>query len=121
MSEAELPPQIQEQLARLQQMQQTLQAVVSQKQRLEIELSETDKAVSELEKITDEAPVYKMVGGIMIRAERQGLLTELKDRKELLNTRVTVLAKQEDRARTRVKEIQDSLQQRLAPPGARPS
>ncbi len=51
--EVELPPQLQEQLARLQQLQQTLQAVMTQKQQLEIEASETDKAVAELDKVTD--------------------------------------------------------------------
>jgi prefoldin beta subunit len=115
MSESELPPQVQEQLVRLQQMQQTLQAVVTQKQQLDIELAETDRALSELEKITDNTPVYKSVGSLMLRADRQVLLTELKERKELLNTRVTVLGKQEERTRERVKEIQQKLQERLKP------
>jgi prefoldin beta subunit len=114
-SEGELPPAIQEQLMRLQQMQQTLQAVVSQKQQLDIELAETDRAITELEKIADDAPVYKNVGNLMVKADRQVLLTELKERKELLNTRVTVLGKQEERTRERVKEIQERLQERLKP------
>jgi len=46
--EVELPPQLQEQLVRLQQLQQTLQSVSSQKQQLELELNETDKALAEL-------------------------------------------------------------------------
>jgi len=112
-SEGELPPAIQEQLMRLQQMQQTLQAVVSQKQQLDIELAETDRAITELEKIADGTPVYKNVGNLMVKADRQVLLTELKERKEILNTRVTVLGKQEERTRERVKEIQEKLQERL--------
>ncbi len=115
MSETELPPQIQEQLVRLQQMQQTLQAVVTQKQQLDIELAETDRAISELEKITDGTAVYKSVGSLMVKADRTVLLTDLKERKELLNTRVTVLGKQEERTRERVKEIQERLQERLKP------
>jgi prefoldin beta subunit len=114
-SESELPPAIQEQLMRLQQMQQTLQAVVSQKQQLDIELAETDRAITELEKIADGTPVYKNVGNLMVKADRPVLLTELKERKELLNTRVTVLGKQEERTRERVKEIQERLQERLKP------
>jgi prefoldin beta subunit len=114
-SESELPPQIQEQLVRLQQMQQTLQAIVTQKQQLDIELAETDRAITELEKITDATPVYKSVGSLMLKADRQALLTELKEKKELLNTRVTVLGKQEERTRERVKETQQKLQERLKP------
>jgi len=114
--EVELPPQLQEQLLRLQQLQQTLQSVVTQKQQVELELSETDKALAELEKSTDETPVYKSVGSILVKSNRQTLLTELKERKELMATRVTVLGKQEDRTRERLKEIQEKLQERLKAP-----
>ena len=116
--DVELPPQIQEQLVRLQQLQQTLQSVSTQKQQLELELNETDKALSELEKATDETPVYKSVGSILVKSNRQSLLEELKERKELLTTRVTVLGKQEDRTRERLKEVQEKLQERLQGPKA---
>ncbi len=118
--EIELPPQVQEQLVRLQQLQQTLQSVVAQKQQLELELNETDKALSELEKSTDDTPVYKSVGSILVKSNRQTLLAELKDRKELLTTRVTVLGKQEERTRERLKEVQEKLQERLQGPKASP-
>ncbi|MGD0176928.1 MAG: prefoldin subunit beta [Candidatus Bathyarchaeia archaeon] len=114
--EVELPPQVQEQLVRLQQLQQTLQSVAAQKQQLEMELNETDKAIAELEKSTDETPVYKSVGSILVKSNRQNLLTELKERKELLTTRVTVLGKQEERTRERLKEAQEKLQERLQGP-----
>ena len=114
--EVELPPQVQEQLVRFQQLQQTLQSVASQKQQLDAELNETDKAIAELEKSTDETPVYKSVGAILVKSNRQNLLTELKERKELLTTRVTVLGKQEERTRERLKEAQEKLQERLQGP-----
>jgi prefoldin beta subunit len=114
--EVELPPQLQEQLVRLQQLQQTLQSVATQRQQVELELSETDKALAELEKSTDDTPVYKTVGSILVKSNRQILLTELKERKELMTTRVTVLGKQEDRTRERLKEIQEKLQERLKGP-----
>ena len=116
--EVELPPQLQEQLARLQQLQQTLQAVTSQKQQLEIELSETDRALSELDKITDQTPVYKSVGSLLLKSERQTVLSELKERKELLGTRITVLGRQEERTKDRMKELQTKLQEKLRPTSA---
>jgi prefoldin beta subunit len=90
--------------------------VASQKQQLDAELNETDKALAELEKSTDETPVYKSVGSILVKSNRQNLLTELKERKELLTTRVTVLGKQEERTRERLKEAQEKLQERLQGP-----
>jgi prefoldin beta subunit len=114
----ELPPQVQEELVRLQQLQQTLQAVVAQKQQLEIEMTETDRALSELEKVTGENLVYKSVGSILVKADKEGLLAELKEKKELLNTRVTVLGRQEERTRERIKDIQQKLQEKLRAPRA---
>jgi prefoldin beta subunit len=112
----ELPPQVQEELVRLQQLQQTLQAVVSQKQQLEMDMTETDRALAELDKVTGETPVYKSVGSILVKANKDSLLAELKDRKELLNTRVTVLGRQEERTRERIKDIQQKLQDKLRAP-----
>jgi prefoldin beta subunit len=114
----ELPPQVQEELVRLQQLQQTLQAVVSQKQQLEMDMTETDRALAELEKVTGETPVYKSVGNILVKANKDALLAELKERKELLNTRVTVLGRQEERTRERIKDIQQKLQDKLRAPQA---
>jgi prefoldin beta subunit len=114
--ETELPPQVQEELVRLQQLQQTLQAVVAQKQQLEMDMTETDRALTELEKVTGETPVYKSVGSILVKADKQVLLSELKERKELLNTRVTVLGRQEERTRERIKDIQQKLQEKLRAP-----
>ena len=107
---------MQEELVRLQQLQQTLQAVVAQKQQLEMDMTETDRAVTELEKVAGETPVYKSVGSILVKADKEALLTELKERKELLNTRVTVLGRQEERTRERIKDIQQKLQEKLRAP-----
>ena len=50
MSEQEIPPWLREQLARLQQLQQNLQAIMMQKQQLEAESVEIEKATEELKK-----------------------------------------------------------------------
>ena len=113
--EVELPPQIQEQLVRLQQLQQTLQAVTTQKQQLEIEVAEAGRAASELDKLGEQSVVYKSVGSLLLRSDKQTLLNELKERKELLGTRITVLGRQEDRTKERIKELQEKLQERLRP------
>jgi prefoldin beta subunit len=50
MSEQELPPWVREQVSRLQQLQQNLQAIMMQKQQLEVELAETNTRVMVLGK-----------------------------------------------------------------------
>lgn len=98
-------------------MQQTLQAVLTQKQQLEFELAEAERAIEELEKASEDAPVFRMVGSILVRANKEKLLTDLKEKKEMLNTRVMILGKQEERARSRIKEMQEKLQERLKAQG----
>jgi prefoldin beta subunit len=110
-----LPPQVQQRLLRLQQLQQTLQAVLTQKQQLELELTETEQALSELEKVTDDAVIYKSIGSLLVRSEKAKVTTELNERKDLLNMRISVLGKQEERLRSQVKDLQVKLQRDLRP------
>jgi prefoldin beta subunit len=116
-----LPPQVQERLLRLQQVQQTLQSVVTQKQQLELELTETQQALSELEKLDETAIIYKSIGSLLVKAEKAKVSTELTERKELLNTRISVLGKQEERLRTQAKDLQARLQKDLSPVSTPPS
>jgi prefoldin beta subunit len=113
LSDAEIPPAVQEQLVRFQQIQQTLQAVVAQRQQVEMELMGVEKALEELEKADDNTIVYKSVGSLLIKADRRKLIDELKDQKELLNARLTILNKQETRARAQLKEAREKLQEKL--------
>ncbi len=110
-----LPPQVQERLLRLQQLQQTLQSVMGQKQQVEAEHTEVDQTLSELQKTTDDAVIYKAIGSLLVKSEKAKVTTELVERKELLTTRSTVLARQEERLRTQVKEVQTKLQEDLGP------
>ena len=110
-----LPPQVQERLLRLQQLQQTLQSVLGQKQQVELEQMEINQALEELQKLTDEAVIYKATGSLLIKSDRAKVMADLNERKELLNTRVTVLGKQEERVRVQVKDVQTKLQQDLSP------
>jgi prefoldin beta subunit len=116
-----LPPQIQERLLRLQQLQQTLQQILTQKQQLELELTEIEQALSEMEKVDDTAVIYKSVGSLLVKAEKAKVAPELNERKELLNARVGVLGKQEERIRSQAKDLQTKLQRDLNPVSPPPS
>jgi prefoldin beta subunit len=112
---SKLPPQVQERLLRLQQLQQTLQSILSQKQQVEMEQNEVEQTLTELQKTADDAVIYKAVGSLLVKAEKPKVTEELVERKELLNTRSTVLARQEERIRSQVKETQTKLQEDLNP------
>ena len=112
---SKLPPQVQERLLRLQQLQQTLQSVLAQKQQVDMEKTEVEQTITELQKTADDAVVYKAAGSLLIKAEKPKITEELVEKKELLDTRSTVLARQEERLRSQVKEAQTKLQEDLKP------
>lgn len=109
MSQPELPPYLREQLARFDQTQQNLQAVLIQKQQVELELAETEKALEELGKATDSEPIYKYAGNLLIKVQKDAIVKELTEKKELANTRKMVLAKQETRFKDSLKDLQAKI------------
>ncbi len=111
MSEQELPPWLKEQLARLQQLQQNLQAIMMQKQQVEIENVETERALEELKKTTSDDAVYKLAGPLLVKSNREGLIKDLEEKKELSKTRVVVLGKQESRVKENLKEVESKINQ----------
>ncbi len=104
MSTGQMPPWLQEQIMKLQQSQQNLQTIMTQKQHLEIEKAETEKALDELKKVADGDAVYKHAGTVLIKSTKQELIDELEEKQELAKTRVLVLGKQETRVKDTLKE-----------------
>jgi prefoldin beta subunit len=109
LSQPELPPLLREQLARYEQAQQNLQAVLAQKQQVELELSETEKALEELGKAADSEAVYKFAGNLLVKVKKEDVMKELNEKKELASTRKMVLAKQETRFRESLKDLQAKI------------
>jgi prefoldin beta subunit len=118
---SKLPPQIQERLLRLQQLQQTLQTILQQKQQVDMESSEIDQTLAELAKTADDAVIYKSAGSLLVKAPKDAVAKDLNERKELLGTRTTVMARQEERMRSQLKELQTKLQEDLNPISSAPS
>ena len=113
MSEQELPPWVREQVSRLQQLQQNLQAIMMQKQQLEVEIAETDRALQELKKASPDDAIYKNAGSVLIKAKKEDVLKELDEKKELSNTRVMVLGKQETRVKENLKEVENKINEMI--------
>ena len=105
-----MPPWLREQLSRLQQLQQNLQAIMMQKQQVELEIVEIERALEELKKMEgDNNSVYKGAGPLLIKTKKEDVLKELEEKKELSNTRVTVLGKQETRVKDNLKEVENKI------------
>lgn len=114
--EQQVPPWLQEQVSRLQQIQQNLQSIVLQKQHLESEQLETDRALEVLKKINDNDVVYKTAGSILVKSTKPTMISELEEKKELANTRLTVLSKQEARLKENLKEAETKIREMIKGP-----
>jgi len=110
---SQLPPNIQEKLNRLQQLQNTLQQLVIQKQRLDLERNESERALKTLEETTGDRKVYRSAGAILVEKEKEEVEKELKERLDFLEMRAKVLTKQEGNTRERLTSLQENLQQDL--------
>jgi prefoldin beta subunit len=111
---SELSPQVQNQVAQIQQVQQQAQTLSMQKSQTDIMLKETQMAVEELEKASDDAVVYKSVGELMIKSEKTVLLSTLKERLETLSLRIQSIDRQEERLNARYRQLQEQLQNMMS-------
>ena len=112
-SNQQIPPVVQEQLAKLQQTQQNFQSIIMQKQQLESEKLEIEKALEELKKASDDELVFKHAGTIMIKSNKKDLIEELEEQVELAKTKASLLVKQEDRLKTTLKEQETKIQEMI--------
>ena len=112
-SNPQIPPLVQEQLARLQQTQQNFQSIIMQKQQLESEKLEIEKALEELKKASDDELVFKHAGTIMIKSNKKDLIEELEEQVELAKTKASLLVKQEERLKTTLKEQETKIQEMI--------
>ena len=115
-SNPQIPPMVQEQLAKLQQTQQNFQSILMQKQQLESQKLETEKALEELKKAGDDDAVFKHAGTIMIKSNKKDLLDELEEQIELGKTKSSLLAKQEERLKATLQEQETKIQEMMKGP-----
>ena len=114
----QMPPWLQEQIGKMQQSQQNLQSILMQKQQVEMENAESDRALEELKKAADGDQVFKYAGSILIKSDKKSLIDELEEKKELSKTKTTVLAKQEERLKASLQEQEQKIQEMLKNPNA---
>ncbi len=99
-----------ENLQKLQMHEQNLQQTILQKQQFQSQLLEADSALEQLEK-TDTA--YKIIGNIMIAAQKKDLMTSLKEKKEMLELRVKSVEKQENRLKEQAQALREEIMQQM--------
>ena len=114
----QMPPWLQEQITKMQQSQQNLQSILAQKQQVEMENTESERALEELQKAKDGDQVFKYAGSILIKSDKKTLIEELEEKKELSKTKTIVLGKQEERLKSSLQEQEKKIQEMLKNPAS---
>lgn len=112
----QLPPQVQERFQRLQNLQTTLQQLLAQKQQIEMEKMESEKALETLKEVAADSKVYKSVGAVLVERPKDDVVKELDERVDFLEMRLKVIIKQEDKTKEKMTSIQETLQKELGMP-----
>ncbi len=89
-------------------LEQGLQNILFQKQAFQMELSEAKESLKELEKSGDD--VFKVIGQIMIKADKANIKKEIESKVKIFELRLQNLEKQENSLSERIEKIrEDSL------------
>ncbi len=88
-------------------LEQTLHNISFQKQAFQLELSETIETLKNLQSSGDE--IFKIVGQLMIKADRKKTQEELGNKQKLLELRIKSIEKEEDSLSKNVVSLREEL------------
>ncbi|MHA1848415.1 MAG: prefoldin subunit beta [Promethearchaeota archaeon] len=113
----DLPPDIQQKIKNIQGLQNSLQSLSEQKFSLEVQLKEVETAKEYLKNVDGNDPIYKNVGGLMIKTTKNKALEDLKNNEEFINVRIKKINMNIERTQARFesskKEIDNALKTRF--------
>ena len=115
MAAPQIPPALQQQIKKFQELQMQLndlRAVITQ---LEQQIREIDRSLKELEKLQHDDIVYKYVGAILIKTNIEDVKKELIDGKETMELRLKTYNKQFENAKTQLTSLRDKIVQQTQP------
>ena len=106
----EVSKETEQKIGQLQMYEQSMQSFLGQKQQFQVQLVEIDSALSELQN-TNKA--YKIVGNIMVEADKDELKADLQSKKEMLELRIRTMEKQEAQVREKASKLQAEILKKI--------
>ena len=112
-------PQLQQQIAQYQQLQQQLQNVTAQRMQMESQLKELKHTAEELAKA--KGGIYRNIGGVMFEVtDKKELADELEESVETMEIRVRGMKNQESALREKFEELGNSINAAMGNAPAQP-
>ena len=100
----------QEKIQQLQLIEQGMQSFLMQKQQFQQQLVELDSALGELDKTN---VAYKIIGNIMVGADKEELKKDLQKKKEIVELRIKTVEKQETQMKEKAENMQSEVMKGL--------
>ncbi|MCK4237514.1 MAG: prefoldin subunit [Candidatus Lokiarchaeota archaeon] len=88
----------------------TLEFLTQQRFELERGLRDAELAIGELDKTDSSKEVYKSIGGIMVKSERDRLLDEKKSQKASIELKLKTITQREERTKTQLETLRIALE-----------
>ena len=99
-------------IGQLQLYEQSLNSFLMQKQQIQAQLIEVESALKELK---DAKTAYKIVGNIMVSAQKTELEKDLNKKKETIQLRIKTIEKQEKQIKEKAEVLQKEVMKELKP------
>jgi len=101
---------VEEKIGQIQLMQHNLENFSNQRQQFQIEQTETESALAELDK---SSTAYRIIGNIMVLSDKELLKKDLEDKRQVLGIRINSIEKQESRIREKAEILQKEIMEEL--------
>jgi prefoldin beta subunit len=106
----DLDEEVRNKVINLQNLSTTLEYLTQQKLQIDTSLRDTELAIEELEKINPDDTVYKSIGGILVKSDKNTLLDEKKSLKVTLDMRSKTITQKIDRSKNQLETLRKSIQ-----------
>lgn len=97
----------QKQMQELQFLEHQLQQFLMQRQAFQIEINEASNALEEIKKTDDD--VYKIIGEVMLKSDKNTLIKELEEKKKLTELKTKSIEKQEKFLEEKTETLKEEL------------
>jgi prefoldin beta subunit len=108
-----IPMKVQNQIAMLQQLQQQLQTVISQKAQYDLAVREAKRAQEALKDLPDNAEVFMNIGTVLVQQQKAKVEASLTEKVETLEIRIKSLEKQEKAMQTKFEQLTAQVKEAL--------
>jgi prefoldin beta subunit len=108
-----ISPKVQNQVAMLQQVQQQLQTILSQKAQYEMAAREAKRAQEEIKDLPEDSTMYMSVGSVIVQKKKDVVNSKLSEKVETLELRIKSLEKQEKMLQGKFEQLQVQIKAAL--------